>query len=105
MKNKNYAWLIDVWAGACFYNALKLIGVFNNITICRGHENENLLSSIFVGVFAAFVFFVGFIISHYLRRKIYNHCSSNWLKYLFLTLWIIICYFIMVLPVIIKNML
>jgi len=80
-KNKSYTWIIDAWAGACLYYALKTGGVFNLIVrTWHGSEHEARIAGIFAGVLTFFVFIIGFILSYLFRRYFDKHYPKTWLR-------------------------
>ena len=104
-KNKSYAWLIDVWAGACLYEAFKFGGVFDLIVkIWHGSEHEARIAGIVAGVSTFFLFIIGFILSYLIRRYFDKHYPRTWLRLsVFISLPIVYLLFMMFIAATIRT--
>jgi len=80
-SNKSYAWIIDAWAGACLYYALKYGGVYNLIVkIWHGGEHEARIGGIIAGILTFVIFLIGFALSYLIRRVFDEHYPGTWLR-------------------------
>lgn len=106
-NNKSYAWLIDVWAGACLYNAFKIGGVFDLIVrIWHGSEQDARSAGIFAGVLTFFVFISGFILSYLFRRYFDKHYPKTRLRIIvFISLPIVYLLFMVLIAATIRKIL